>query len=225
MKIEYAIHDVSLNDFEFKEIFSNICSYNIVNNISVLPCHLKLITQLNHPDDILISTPIDYPLGILGIQPKISAIHDAHHQYKNINFIDIVAPSYYLSSRKYAKFREEIKQVSAACYSLNIIPRYILEYRVFSLPLLNKACEILYNHNIGEILPSTGYLLDSIFDNLTATIMLKKKNPSINIICNGNIWNNNHLNIIQKTDIYGIRVSSFQSLDMILKKINTGGVY
>jgi hypothetical protein len=80
--------------------------------------------------------------------------------------------------------------------------------------LLYRVSQILLDLGIDTIYPSTGYLLDDINDNIIATALINKKVP-INIICNGNIWNNSQINNISQSKIYGIKVNSINALDLL----------
>jgi predicted xylose isomerase-like sugar epimerase len=50
--------------------------------------------------------------------------------------------------------------------------------------------------------------------------MINKKVPSINIISNGNVWNQNQVDNIKKASLYGIRVNSINALRLFNKKNN-----
>lgn len=53
----------------------------------------------------------------------------------------------------------------------------MLEYRIYSYELLYKIAQILLDHGVTTILPSTGYLLDDINDNILACVLIHKKWP------------------------------------------------
>ena len=133
--------------------------------------------------------------------------------------IDIVGPSYYLCNRKYDKFREDIRVLKELCDQYSVSLRYFLEYRVFSYDLLYKAAQILLDNGIMTILPSTGYSLDEINDNILASALINKKIPNIKIICNGNIWQSKHLVSIEKAGLYGVRVNSINGLELIAQNM------
>jgi deoxyribose-phosphate aldolase len=214
MKLEYSIYDISLSDLEIKEIINKIKIYHL-DVLSVLPGYLKIIKSIV-PETLRISTAIDYPLGTSDLKTRLSCID---YSIKNgTSIIDVVSSPQFLSNRKYDKFRDDIKTINEFCtnYS-NIEVRYILEYRVFSYELLYKAVQILQTLGIKTILPSTGYMLDDINDNLLAAMLIKKKVENINIICNGNIWTKNQLNLIKKASLYGLRLNSPHSLDLFNK--------
>jgi deoxyribose-phosphate aldolase len=131
--------------------------------------------------------------------------------------IELVAPSFFLCHRKYDKFREDINSHLELCTKSNVELRYVLEYRVFTSELLCKVAQILVGHNIKIIYPSTGYLLDDLSDNILASALINQKVPDINIIVNGNIWNNRHIETLKNNKhIYGCKTANTYSLSDIL---------
>lgn len=215
MLLEYAYHDIINGDNESKQILSDLIKFPI-DAISVLPPYLKLAKTIV-PDYIKISTPIDFPLGIMDSKTRYDTIDICIKNGAKI--IDLVCPVYYLCNRKYDKFREDIKNNSELCRKYGVEIRYILEYRIYSYDLLYKMAQILVSYGISAAYPSTGYLLDDINDNILASVLINKKVADINMICNGNIWNNSQLSLVQKTNLYGLRVNSINALELITKNI------
>jgi deoxyribose-phosphate aldolase len=132
----------------------------------------------------------------------------------------VVAQPYNFCNRKYEKFRDDIKYNKEICEKYSVELRYILEYRVFTYELLYKVAQILIDHNINTIYPSTGYALDDINDNILASALINKKVP-INIICNGNIWNISQIQNIKKANLYGLKVNSLNGLELITQNNST----
>lgn len=216
MIIEYSNYDIANNDTEIKNNTIEACRYNI-KTISVNCQSLKTIRS-SVPDNINISCPIDYPLGTMDSRSRNIAIEFA---IKNgASEIDLVIPTHSICNRKYDKFREDVKTNMLICQSEKVNLRYMLEYRVFTYEILYKISQILLENNVTEIYPSTGYSLDDINDNLIASAMINKKVPSINIISNGNVWNQNQVDSIKKAGLYGIRVNSINALRLFNKKNN-----
>jgi deoxyribose-phosphate aldolase len=207
--IEYAHYDISSNDAELKDIISGAIKYK-PNMVSVLPSQLKSIKDII-PPSISIGTVIDFPFGILDIYSKLSAIDNA---VKNgCSIVELVCPSYFLCNRKYDKFRSEITEIKKYSDSNDIEIRYILEYRVFTPELLYKIAQILVSYDLYTAYPSTGHLLDNIADNLLACAMIQTKVPKLKLICNGNIWNDTQIKMVNQVNkIYGIKLYSLHSL-------------
>ena len=211
MIIEYSTYDISLSDEELKNNINEAKSLQ-PNCISVFLPHLKAAKNILSNTDIKISTPIDYPFGILDSKSRTALIETTAKLGPDI--INIVAQPNLFCNRKYDKFREDIKNNLEVCSKYNIELRYILEYRVFTYELLYKVSQILIDGGVSTIYPSTGYLLDDISDNILASAMINKKAP-INIICNGNVWNIGQINIINKSKIFGIKVNSINALKLL----------
>jgi deoxyribose-phosphate aldolase len=216
MQIEYSYYDITLKDSELIDHINKIIKFD-PKVISVLPPHVKTLkTLLSSNTSISISTPIDFPLGILDLQSRLAI---AEACIKNgASILDMVCPGYLLCNRKYDKFREDIKSMQELCFNHNIEIRYILEYRQFNYELLYKIAQILHSLDIKTIYPASGYFLDDISDNILASALIGKKVPNINIICNGNIWNNSQVKMAKNSKIYGLRVNSLNALKLLHKE-------
>jgi len=216
MQLEYSYYDMASNDIEIKDVLAKVLKFPI-NILSVLPPHVKLAKSLLKNTQIDISSPIDYPLGILDSKNRTELIEVSIKNGAKI--IDLVCPVYFLTNRKYDKFREDINIQKQLCDKYNVELRYILEYRLCSYELLYKVAQILVSYGIKTAYPSTGYFLDDINDNILACVLINKKNKDLNLICNGNIWNSNHINLIEKANLSGIRVNSINALELIYQKV------
>jgi deoxyribose-phosphate aldolase len=213
MIIEYCYYDTASKDLELVENINKAIKYNI-SSLSVLPSQIKPIRSIL-PDNIKLSTPIDYPFGILDTQSRMSIVEYAIKNGAQI--IDVVCPTYYLCNRKYEKFREDIKNIQSLCSESTEV-RYILEYRQFTYELLYKIAQILFDFNIKTIYPASGYSLDDISDNILAAALINKRVPQINIISNGNLWNDSHIKLVKNSILYGLRVNSLNALELLSKE-------
>ena len=211
MLLEYSYYDTASNDIEIQKNLTEALKHNI-QTISVLPPYARLIKSIV-ADAVKISCPIDYPMGLLDIKSRLSVVDFCLKN--NVDIIEAVCPAQLLCNRKYEKFRDDIKQLTSLCSVSNVELRYVLEYRQYSYELLYKVAQILYDFNIKTIYPSTGYSLDDIGDNIIASALINKKVPNINIICNGNLWNSNHLKMIKNNQLYGLRINSLNGLQLI----------
>lgn len=217
ISIEYATFDIAANEQEFKDILVKTNKYTI-STLSTLPYYIKCAKNIIS-QEIFVACPIDYPCGILDLKSRIMATESAIKAGANI--IDMVVPSHYLSNRKYDKFRDDVKNIKAMTDHYSVTLRYILEYRVYSYELLYRICQILIDNEINTVLPSTGFGLDEISDNIIAAALINKKLPSLKIVCNGNIWTTKHIELIQKANLPSIRVNSINALELLHKKMNT----
>jgi deoxyribose-phosphate aldolase len=209
MNIEYACYDVAANETEITNTITGAIKFK-PSVISVFPQYIKTAKILSTTTRI--SSPVDFPLGILDTKARLIATESVIKQGADI--IELVCPAYFLCNRKYDKFREDIRQTLALCISNKVELRYILEYRQYSYELLYKIAQILLDLGINIIYPSTGYLLDDINDNLLASALINKKVPDINIISNGNLWNDAQVKVVKNSQIYGFRVNSINGLNL-----------
>jgi deoxyribose-phosphate aldolase len=217
MIIEYSFYDVASNDAETKGVLSEAATFKL-DAISVLPFNLKLAKNiLGSSSNIALSCPIDYPLGIMDTKSRNESLSFAIKNGAKI--IDMVCPVYLLCNRKYDKFKEDIKISQNICLENGVILRYILEYRVYSYELLYKVAQILLEHQIATIYPSTGYFIDNISDNILACALINKKIPQINIVSNANFWNDSHVELVSKANLFGLRVNSINALNILYKNI------
>ena len=210
MIIEYCSYDISLSDEEFKQNINSAISYR-PKTISVLSSYVRLAKNLL-PEDITLSTSIDYPLGTSDTKNRNTAIETSIKAGAKV--INLVSQPYYFCNRKYDKFRDDIKTNLEICNSHGVELRYTLEYRVFTYELLYKVSQILLDIGVNTIYPSSGYLLDDINDNILATALINKKIP-INIISNGNIWNISQIKTVYKANLFGIMVNSSNALKLL----------
>lgn len=212
MYIEYACHDPDISDIEIKEQINNVLKFNSVNTISVLPSCIKLAHSLLS-NKINIATPIDYPFGINNTETRLSMVS---HAIKNeANIVDIMMPFHAVANRKYDKFRVDLQAILGICNPSGIKIRYTLEYRVFTYETLYKLTQILVSFGIYDILLSSGYRIDNIYDSILAGAMILKKNPKINIVYNCNIWTKTQVAQLLNAKPYGIRLHSPYSVELM----------
>jgi deoxyribose-phosphate aldolase len=215
MYLEYACYDYSLSDEELKNNISQAIKLG-VKNISVHYLHLPILKSILGEMPINISCPIDYPYGLS--DPKIRLMSIASAAKNGATIVDMVIPAKCISNRKYDKLRDDIKNNLTFCQENNLIIRYILEYRVFNHETLAKTCQILKTLGIDCAIPSTGHMIDDINDNLIAAKYLMAKSQ-INIITNGNIWSQKHIDSIKGSGVYGARFHYLPALELFLQNI------
>lgn len=218
MIYEYSCYDFTMKDMELVDALKIVAKFPI-SAISVLPSQVKIAKSILSTN-IKLSTPVDFPFGVLDLKSRLSIIENVVKNKTDI--IEVVCPTYYLANRKYDKFREDIKNVTEFLAISGVEIRYILEYRQFTYELLYKVASILQEFNISTIYPSTGYFLDDISDNILASALINKKVPNINIICNGNVWNEKHVILIKNSQIYGLRLNSINGLKLLCNNKNLG---
>jgi deoxyribose-phosphate aldolase len=213
MHIEYACYDYSLSDEEIKNNVALAIQLGI-KHIGLHYINISLIKNLIEEHSLSISSPLDYPYGLLDSKNRLSVISSAIKS--GAKTIDMVAPSKFISNRKYDKLRDDIKNSLILCQENDVDLRYILEYRVFNHETLAKTCQIFKSLGIQYILPATGHMLDDISDNIIACKYLSAKSK-IQTICNGNIWTEKQAEILRSSNIYGTRLHHISSIALFLK--------
>lgn len=214
MIIEYASHDLSISDQELKNQLTEIIKYDNLSTVSVLYPQIKAAkTVVNDASHVLLSAVIDFPLGCLDTKQRVELIQNSIEN--KIDIIELVCPMHLVVNRKYDKLRQDIKQASLICTENNIELRYILDYRIYSYNLMYKICQILIENNIKIAYPATGYFLDNINDNILAAALINQKVPAIKIICNGNIWTKDHISLVKKSPVHGVRVPNLSCVRLL----------
>lgn len=209
--IEYALYDTDINEIELKQNVE-LAIINGANCISVPFAYTKQCRALAKDTPVIISNPIDYPLGLLDTPTRNTAILNSINN--GAQKIEIVIQNNYLNFRKYEKIRQDIKSNLEICKANNVALYYYLEYRIFTHQALVKACGILQEFGLNMIYPSTGYMLDNIDDNIIATVLLHQK-TGITAIFSGNLWNDRHVQSLKKNNIDSIRTNSINTLKLL----------
>lgn len=212
--IEYALYDTDINEIELKQNVE-LAIINGANCISVPFAYTKQCRALAKDTPVIISNPIDYPLGLLDTPTRNTAILNSINN--GAQKIEIVIQNNYLNFRKYEKIRQDIKSNLEICKANNVALYYYLEYRIFTHQALVKACGILQEFGLNMIYPSTGYMLDNIDDNIIATVLLHQK-TGITAIFSGNLWNDRHVESLKKNNIDSIRTNSINTLKLLGKE-------
>jgi len=211
MKIlEYGYYDVASNDTEVKENVSKAVSLS-ADVVSVLPGYLRVAKNIIKNTNVTLSTVIDYPFGLSSIDARKAETTNALKSGAKI--IELVAPNHALCNKKYDRFRKDINEQKSLCDRHDAELRYIIDYRTYTEYMLFKICSMVAAHQVDTIYPSNNYMLDNIVDNLIASMMIAKKIPYINVIVNGNAWNEKQLNLILNNEkIYGYKTNNILTL-------------
>lgn len=207
---EFAIYDIELTEEEIKTSIESSMQYDI-DCISVPYAFTKFAKNIVKDTKVKISNPIDYPLGILDTKTRNSAILNAINN--GAERIQIVMQNNNLNLKKYDKIRLDIKSNYDICKDHGIDIYYYIEYRIFTHQSLIKACNILLESDINQVYVSTGHMLDSVEDNMVASMLLNQK-TQIDTIFTSNIWTKEHVNMIHKNKISAIRFSNLNAIKL-----------
>ena len=214
--IEYGYYDFDSNAQETKSVVEQACKY-APSTISVLPHYIQTVKKLI-PEHIRLGTVIDYPFGLSCYLDRENAVKSAITQ--GVNSIEIVCPNHALCNRKYDRFRLEIDSIKRLCLEKKIDLKYIIEYKTFTLPLMHKVAEILFDKRLPTMYPSTSFFMDSISDNIIVAMMLQKRNNSLNIISTGQAWTDEHIDLILSNDsLFAYKTNNIYTLEKITNKI------
>jgi deoxyribose-phosphate aldolase len=208
MYVDFAIIDTDNEDKKVKELVSSALKYNI-NSITVPYYLLKTCKPILKNCNVDLSCLIDFPLGISDCKTRCYAVEQAIAF--GIDSIDITMPQNLAANRKYEKIREDIRNIRTIC-SNNVKIKYILEYRSFDHRCLKKICSIFDDYKIEFAIPSSGFFIDNLADNLIASSFLHENSKEIRVIATGNAWTENHFSILYKSGVYGFRTFNIESL-------------
>ena len=215
MKIEFQCTDEILSNKELLEIINKGQSYSFVNKISVLPSYIKFLKN-KISSNIELSTIIDYPLGILDTDTKKTLVRKAVKD--GAKSIEIVLSSFLLNNKLNAKIKQDIEQIYNVCSEEGVSLHYMLEYRSYNYSCLARIVKLLLNYDLNDIYISTGHKIDDIYDHLIAISMIGKSAEEANLICNANIFNDNHIDLLKIADLSHFRVNNLNALEIISRK-------
>lgn len=217
MKIEFQYTDESSSNKEILSVLRDIEKFSFVKKISVLPPYIKYLNgNISKQNDIIIGSVIDFPFGVLSTENKLNIIKKSIQD--GAKSIEIVMPSFLINNRQNVKIKKDIEQCYDLCSENAVNLHYILEYRIYNYSCLSRLVKFLLGFNLNDIYISTGYRLDDIYDHIIAMRMIIKENENANIICNANIYNKEHLEILESSNLSHFRVNSVNALTMIREK-------
>jgi deoxyribose-phosphate aldolase len=215
--IEYASYELDNSIEELKKELDIVISLNI-NCISVPYSLIKYCKHfIKNKNKILVSTAIDYPLGIMDLQSRVCCVNNSIDAV--VDKIDIVIQNNYLNAKKYDKLKIDIENIKNICDKNNVQLFYYLEYRIFTHQSLIKACQLLKQNGLNNVYVSTGHMIDSIEDNIIACVLLKNK-TGINTIFSGNIWTKDHVKLLNKYEIDMLRFKNTHSILTYIENSN-----
>lgn len=216
MHIDFILNKTDENDNEARENLVEALKTDAIDSITVPFNLLKIIKPFTQhiSKNIDLSCLIDYPLGLSDLKTRQFAVTQAIKS--GATCVDISLQQNLTANRKYDKIREDIKNIMDIGVDQNVKIRYVLEYRIFDHNCLKKICEIFEDFNVGYIFPSSGYFIDNLADNIIASVFLHQNSKNLNVSCTGNVWSDKHFELINKSGLFGWRVSSVYALKNFL---------
>lgn len=216
MKIEFQCTDPVLSNKEILDTLNEINhKYAFVKKITVLPAFIKSLKNKVF-SSMLLSTVIDFPMGVLDTTHRLSVAQKAIDD--GATSIECVVPSHFINNKDNIKIKKDIEMMYDLCVKNTVELSFILEYRKYSYSCLYRIIKNIVKFGIYNIYISTGRSLDNIYDHMIAMALIKKEISDINIICNANIYNEDHLDLLEAANFNHFRVNSLNTLNMIVKK-------
>jgi hypothetical protein len=200
MFIEYCVYNKHLDDYdeEIKNIFDVIQNGKI--NGLALPIEILKRYKEFFPEGIMLSTAIDYPLGLSSQKVKEFAVINSIKS--GANAIDFIPNQYNLKYR-FKDLIKELETIQNICSDNNVELRIFLDYHYISS--IETIAKLYNNCGIEIAFPTIGYHHDDFYDNIIHAKNLEEK-TNLKIIFNGYIWTEDQMEFVKSNDIYGLRL-------------------
>ena len=173
------------------------------NGISLSPYFIPDIVELI-PEGMVVSCPVGYPNGTMDTKIKQHATLAAIR--KGANAIDMVLNPHLISANKMQQMCDDIVGNMEVCKDKGATLRIMMEYRVFTPPMLLDVAALIKDCGIEYVFPSTGHMLDSFTDNLLMSMALQK--VGLQTITNGNIYQKKQYESVLQSGVFGARFGS-----------------
>lgn len=167
------------------------------------------------PSHLCLSSTIDYPYGLS--DTKIRQHQTLSIIRRGAKAIDLIVNPVYLINNKRHALIDDIEANRIICSENGVIFRVMLEYRHFEEEVyydMIKLCRML---KIQYIFPSSGHFIDDYMDNLITCKIIKSQYPNAKLITNGNIWQREHYELIERSDVYGMRIRAGYDINVLVK--------
>lgn len=199
MYVEYCNYNKYIEDYteELSNIFTMIDRG--VDGIA-MPTHMVRETKEYMPQGIVVSSPIDYPLGYSTNKVRQHMVIDALKS--GANAIDYL-PNQYLLRKKFKELIGEIATVVNICSDYGATPRIFIDTRYVKDPLV--ICRKFNDSGIDICFPSVGYHHSDFFDTAITSSLIENK-TGMSTIYNGYMWQMSQLELIMETGLFGVRL-------------------
>jgi len=205
MYLEYCNYNRQIENYsdELKNVFSAI-DYG-VKGLS-LPIHMIKETREYMPKDMVMSAPIDYPMGHSSSKVKYNIVINSLKS--GANAIDYV-PNHYFLKNKFSLLVEEIETILNICKDYNASFRLFLDYN--NSDAISITAKMYDRLGVHLFFPSLGYHHEDFFDNLINCAMLEQESY-VFAIFNGQMWKKEQVKTVMDSGIFGLRLYNLSLL-------------
>jgi len=179
------------------------------SGIAVPTYLLKEVATYFSGTTIDVATVIDFPNGTS--DKKIRQHELLVALRAAADFIDIPINPYLVRDKKYSKIESEIKTFMRMCQDYGAEPRMIMQHSLHTLKESLALARFMQDLEVPYILPSSGFHNDDMYDNLVLCSAIEEK-TDIKTIFNGHIWLESQYNQTIQSNIFGLRLYSFNLL-------------
>ena len=207
MYIEYACYNKILAHEVKTEIFRALDAG--VDGISLPSVYLSKISSIL-PDNVVLSSPIDYPNAFGDTTLRV------HYAIRAINLgaraIDIVASTFlYYNCKK--DFRDDINALCKVADEKGVTPRVIVDHRkLYCSEDYMGILRCLHDCHIDYIMVSTGQYAEDPVDNIILCNIAQKE-FGFKAIANGNFYLPEHFTQVSKAKLFGARFNNCTAIE------------
>jgi deoxyribose-phosphate aldolase len=170
---------------------------------------LKEVATYFSRTTIDVATVIDFPNGT---SDKKVRQHEVLISLRaGADFVDIPINPYLVRDRKYSRIESEIKTFLRMCEDYGASPRMIMQHNLHSMKESLALARFMQDLGVPHILPASGFHNDDMYDNLVLCSSIEEK-TGIKTIFNGHIWLESQYDNVIKSNIFGLRLYSFNLL-------------
>lgn len=156
---------------------------------------------------------IDYPYGLADTKVRE---HELIFSVRNgVKYADISINRKFLENNDFKKIIEEITIFNKIIKGTGVELRVIIESLYFPVPKLNDICTCLFSYGINYVIFGSGIYNNDINDNIINAAIVNDTVP-INIILGTQFCTKESYEILKKSKLSGIRLTSQKSLERIL---------
>lgn len=213
MHCELIVSDLNLTTDEVvKQAFAAF-SYPI-NGVSVGQAFLPVIRDVIYPHEKFnIGTTVDYQ-GFSCQNVRNHAVLSACRRGANV--VDLFVSTRFLADGKYYELMKELQSNLEICRGYGAELRIVVDYHYFPEKILGRVSKIAMEIGVSKLIISGCGLPDEIVDNLILAHNLEQQ-TGIKTLINTNFWKDSAWRLVEKSDVFGVRVSEFTLLSKIIK--------